>query len=214
MIDLETMSTAKDAAIVSIGAVCFDIDDGTIGDTFYRVVNLKSSIRGGGKVDGDTMIWWLGQGDDARKALVGDDSVLIESALKQFSEWFREKPVVGLWGNGSDFDNVVLENAYHRLSWTPPWTYTMNRCYRTIAALFPEITRETFRSVKETHHNALDDAIVQARHLCAIWGEFMEAPKRREIVNEFMRLTKEGKAEEAAKYLSDSMLNIPVAKNA
>lgn len=169
MLDLETMSTSKDAAIVSIGAVRFNKLTGELGEAFYQLVNLKSAQRAGGRIDGDTVIWWLSQREEARKALIGDESVLIETALKQFSEWMRKYPVGELWANGPDFDNTILEAAYNRLGWTPPWSYKINRCYRTIAAQHPEVSRIIIQG--EVEHNALADALIQARHLCAIFGE-------------------------------------------
>ena len=41
MIDLETMGNKSYSAIVSIGAVKFDIKTGETGETFYRNVNLS-----------------------------------------------------------------------------------------------------------------------------------------------------------------------------
>ena len=166
MVDLETMGLLTDAAIVSIGAVRFNPVEGTLGSTFYKVVNLKSAVRGGGKIYPETVIWWMQQSKEAREALTGDDSVLIETALKEFADWVREETLEGgIWGNGAAFDNVVLEGAYLRLGKMVPWSYKENRCYRTVAAMYPEIEREQLG----THHNALDDAISQAKHLCKIW---------------------------------------------
>lgn len=167
MLDLETMSLAKDAAIISIGAVKFDPNAGVLGDTFYKVVSLKSAQRAGGHIDAETVLWWMQQSDQARKALTGDDSVLTETALIEFAMWVRSTPLEAMWGNGSDFDNVVLENTYTRLNKTTPWSYKVNRCYRTLSALCPNIKREQLG----THHNALDDAISQAKHLCVLWKE-------------------------------------------
>lgn len=169
MLDLETMSLAPDAAIIAIGAVRFDLNEPvkefTEEDTFYRVVNLKSAQRAGGRIDAETVLWWLQQSEEARMALTGDDSVLIDSALKDFAEWLREAPMEGIWGNGASFDNVALEGAYIRSGKTPPWSYKANRCYRTISALRPDIKREQLG----TFHNALDDAKSQVQHLWQIW---------------------------------------------
>lgn len=168
MLDLEFFSLAKDGAIASIGAVRFDKSDGTLGNKFYRVVNLKSSQRAGGRIDADTVMWWLTQSDSARLALTTDDNVLIDVALKEFADWVREAPLDGLWGNGADCDNVILEGAYLRSNRTPPWTYRQNRCYRTLAALHPEVPRPKMAG---TSHNALDDAVAQAQHICQIFTQ-------------------------------------------
>lgn len=66
-----------------------------------------------------------------------------------------------LWGNGSDFDNVILASAYRSCNLEVPWKFWNNRCYRTVKALRPDI--KIHRS--GTYHNALDDAVSQAEHL-------------------------------------------------
>ncbi len=166
MLDMEFMSLAKDAAIASIGAVRFDPEIGNMEDTFYQVVNLKSAQRAGGRIDADTVMFWLQQSEAARSTLYSDESILIEPALRNFAAWLREKPLEGLWGNGSDCDNVILEGAYLRLGMTPPWTYRDNRCYRTLRGIFPQIQADITVGVA---HHALDDAKYQAHHLCKIW---------------------------------------------
>lgn len=168
MCDLETMSSKKDAAIVAIGVVRWKrgaaVPEGGK-DTFYRVVNLASAQRSGGRIEASTVMWWLGKGEAARKALLEGEPAVIETALKEFSAWMREESVEGFWGNGSDFDNVILESAYARLGHTPPWTYQVNRCYRTIAGENQQVPRGKYGVA----HNALHDAITQARHLQQIW---------------------------------------------
>lgn len=171
MLDLETFSSESEGAVISIGAVRFDPISGVVFDktmeavngTFYKVINAKSSQRAGGKIDADTIMWWFQQSDAARQALL-ESSDHIEVVLKVFSEWVRNIPCSGMWGNGADFDNVLLCNSYHRLGRTAPWSHKVNRCYRTINSLSHGI--EFIR--EGVHHNALDDAISQARHLCKI----------------------------------------------
>lgn len=165
MLDLETMGTCPNAAIVSIGAVRFDLKLGNLYDEFYCNVSLKSAVRGGGIIDPDTILWWLQQGEKAKKEIMSAESMHIEAALKAFSDWVRKKSIEGVWGNGSDFDNLILQNAYKRLNGEAPWSYKVNRCYRTIAALFPEMRR------KQNTHHALEDARNQAHHLCEIWSQ-------------------------------------------
>lgn len=47
MLDLETMGTDANAAIIAIGAVEFDIQNGEIGERFYAVIDLESAVAGG-----------------------------------------------------------------------------------------------------------------------------------------------------------------------
>ena len=66
MLDVETMSTRPDAAIVSIAASFFNED--SFGPQAYMAVSLKSSMDAGGVVDADTMLWWMQQTQEAQSA--------------------------------------------------------------------------------------------------------------------------------------------------
>jgi len=83
MLDLETMGKKSNAAIVSIGAVEFDIETGKTGREFYKVVDLQSCLDLGLKVEASTIYWWLMQSEAARKRICekGDD---LTNVLKHF----------------------------------------------------------------------------------------------------------------------------------
>ena len=160
MIDLETMGSGSNAAIVAVGAVRFG--KGGIGETFYKKISLAESCSYGMEIDADTVIWWLKQSDEARAELTdGNTSPLLE-VMTDFEKYLNDDDVV--WGNGSDFDNVILGNLWKSLDKEVPWKFWNSQCYRTM--------KNTNRDVKMqrqgTHHNALDDAISQAEHLIDI----------------------------------------------
>lgn len=166
MLDLETMGTGPRAAIVAIGAVEFDLAAGVIGERFFRAVTLSSSMRMGGEIDADTVLWWMRQSDAAREQFAsgGED---ISRALLDFAQWLGARaPVddVRVWGNGAAFDNVVLRSAYQAAYLEPPWRFWNDRCYRTMKADHQDV--EVHRV--GVHHNARDDAETQARHMLAI----------------------------------------------
>lgn len=166
MVDLETMGSGPMAAIISIGAVEFDPVSGLIGESFYEVVNLKSSVENGGIIDPDTVMWWLGQSGAARLA-VRSEAVSVETALMRFGAWLSGCAPCNelrVWGNGADFDNVILATAFDRAGIVRPWKFWNNRCYRTMKSLHKDVPLVR----TGTHHNALDDARTQAEHLIAI----------------------------------------------
>jgi len=167
MLDLETMGSGPMAAIVAIGAVEFDISGKNLVDCeFYRAVDLESSTAAGMVMDASTVTWWLQQNGNAREYITGEGMPLA-SVLLQFSGWLGmlgEKDELRIWGNGAAFDNVILASAYRLLRQNRPWHYRNDRCYRTVAALHPEIATNRIG----THHNALDDAKSQAEHLLRI----------------------------------------------
>lgn len=167
MIDLETMGQSPDAAIVAIGAVEFNRETCELGQEFYTTVELESSVRAGGVIDPSTVMWWLSQSADARAALTSGVGVQLPVALASFSGWLRMRDdlsKVRIWGNGADFDNVILANAYRRLALPAPWKFWNSRCYRTWKSENRHVPMER----SGVHHNALDDAISQAKHMLQV----------------------------------------------
>lgn len=167
MLDLETMGTGPNAAVIAIGAVFFDIESRHIGATFYRTLKLESVVRGGGEMDASTVLWWLQQSDEARRALYDAEHVREpEYALAEFSSFVAnnstEAPKV--WGNGANFDNTILASMYRRYNTSPPWKFWNDRCYRTIKATHPDFPGLDIAPNSIKHH-ALSDAMHQARTL-------------------------------------------------
>lgn len=172
VLDLETMGTDPNSAIVAIGAVAFDFaKDGFI-DQFYKKVTLVSSVSNGAVMNPSTVLWWMNQSQSAREEIVSADTD-IRYALKCFTIWVdglrdaSPQDKLQIWGNGSDFDNVILHSAYRHANMVAPWQFWENRCYRTMAAMHTN----TRLVRKGTHHNALDDAKSQAEHLMRIIKE-------------------------------------------
>jgi hypothetical protein len=155
MFDLETMSTAANAAITQIGACA---NDGR--EPFKATVTLHSSMSAGLKVDGSTIMWWMQQSDEAR-ASICDASQPLREALIAFSSWlgYQGKPVeCELWAYPAQFDVTILGEAYRALAMTQPWHYRAPRCLRTAVALAPGVEKPTDVGVK---HDALVDAQYQ-----------------------------------------------------
>lgn len=163
MIDLETLSKKKTAAIVSIGAVKFD-DEG-IHDEFYINIDPVSCKEAGLRIDKETIDWWKDQKPEAYAALKNNRESL-SAALNKFSVWFGPKSLE-VWANAPTFDCVILTNAYEVLGLEPPWKYYHENCYRTIVKRFGK------QKIKATdrvlHHNALDDAKVQTLNLLSLF---------------------------------------------
>lgn len=166
MLDLETMGTAPNSAIIAIGAVAFDLRHGVLGEEFYEVIQLESAVESGGVIDPSTVLWWMKQGDAARAefAIAGyrhNESLLSFSAWVNYVSSFEKAKI---WGNGADFDNVILASAYRRGNMQLPWKFWNNRCYRTLKSLHPDVPLKR----SGTYHKAIDDAISQAEHLITI----------------------------------------------
>lgn len=173
MLDLETMGTSSNSAILSIGAVDFDRDLGII-SKFYRTIDLQNSLDHGFEINGATIYWWLKQSDEARATLTDKRTrVTIKEALKDFQE-FIGKGNLQMWGNGSDFDNVILTNAFKRFKVQDPWPFWSNRCFKTIKSSFKSVYLPRLGE----HHNALDDA----EHQALVLIEIVKANKLKDVI--------------------------------
>ncbi|ELZ9206537.1 TPA: 3'-5' exoribonuclease [Klebsiella pneumoniae] len=176
MVDLETMGKKHNAPIVAIGAVVFDPATGSIGESFYKVVCLESSVNWGAVIDPSTVIWWLRQSSEARSAIVNDDAIPLQDALLQFREFVSDNVAGGskkaqVWGNGASFDNSILRSSYDCIAEDYPWEYWNDRDVRTMVELGQAISFDPKTTIpfEGSRHNALADAIHQARYVSAIW---------------------------------------------
>jgi hypothetical protein len=169
MLDLETLGTQPDAAIVSIGACFFDIKSRAIGPTFNRTIHLSSAVKHGGTMDPSTVLWWLRQGDAARKAIAYNGEP-IDRALSDFVAWCMQHcraEDLRPWGNGSSFDITIMETALRRLGIELPWKFWNIRCFRTVKSQYPQVKYDVTEKGDEAH-NALADAKFQCQHLFKI----------------------------------------------
>lgn len=175
MIDLETMGNKPKAPIVSIGAVLFDPQSGALGEEFYAAVQLESAMAQGAVPDGDTIIWWLKQSPEARAAICADDAMPIAAALSELSHFINrhaDNPkYLKVWGNGANFDNVIIRGAFERAGHICPWQFWNDHDVRTIVTLGRAIGFDPKRDMPFDGevHNALADTRHQAKYVSAIW---------------------------------------------
>jgi len=168
MLDLETMGARPGCAIVSIGAVEFDIDTGGFGRSFYERVDLQSCLDAGLFVEASTVYWWLQQDEKARKELCNPNRLDLHKALTKLGSFMLDLGDFQIWGNGASFDFGILEAAVHACGYKKePWNFRRERDVRTIVSIAPQV-KENYPFCG-TQHNALDDCIHQVNYICAIW---------------------------------------------
>lgn len=181
MLDLETWGTRAGYDLRSIGAVVFDpytgwvpdptvplamVNDRPIEPRFY--VATSGGEQYGLMRDSSTAKWWSEQSPEAQAAFT--NPVDLRDALGRFAEWLpAASPDVHIWAHGSHFDVPILEAAYRAVDLPVPWHYRSPRDTRTIfdAAKIDDHSGWLDLFSTGTHHHALDDAICQARAVCA-----------------------------------------------
>lgn len=201
MLDLETLGSGNDAAIVQIGAVRFDpFRPGYTMGEYKQNVSLESSVAQGGVIDPSTVLWWIHQEEAARlsvfpiraerKAVLKDpdapssEGIAIDRALRELSRFYKNKQgnpdpeeppesCSALWAHAT-FDPVVIASAYRRSTIALPWSHRDVRDLRTIISLAPDAADRAYRHRGDEdgpRHDALADAL---RQVAVVW-ECMEA---------------------------------------
>ena len=165
VVDIETLGTIPGAPIVQIAAVAFDLGASEDEWNLFEVkVDVRSLIYKDG-ISFDTLAWWVAQPKGTIDEVFGEAERLdIASALNSFHKWLGFTNTKTLWGNGAAFDNELLKAAllqYCGIS--EPWNFRIDRCFRTVKNLYKEQVPEPH--FIGTKHNALDDAMHQARWL-------------------------------------------------
>jgi hypothetical protein len=160
MIDLETLATSTDAAILTIGAVKFDplgkdIEEPEM-DSFYVRVDLDSCHELGLVTNDDTIAWWANQSKEAQDEAFGvDNRIHIKDAFDQLYKfcWGAKR----VWSNGSVFDIMICEHVFRKIGKAIPWQFWQVRDVRTIFDIGIDPKRPPV-----TAHHALQDAWNQA----------------------------------------------------
>jgi hypothetical protein len=160
MIDLETLATSTDAAILTIGAVKFDpfgyeIKEPAM-DSFYVKVDIDSCHDLGLATSDDTLEWWSRQTQEAQDAAFDPEGrIPITEAFHQLYKfcWGAKR----VWSNGASFDIVICETVFKKINKAVPWKFWEIRDVRTAFDLGINPNRPPI-----TAHHALEDAWNQA----------------------------------------------------
>lgn len=162
MIDLETLHTAPDCVILSIGAVRFDPK----GTGIAERLELKPTIEDqteilNRSISEDTIQWWASQNPAALEEAFSEEGRL---SFKECMDimykfcWNRR----AVWSNGSTFDLIVMENAFRQVlehDNPVPWPFWTMRDTRTLYEVAGVKLKD---GGHVTSHKAVEDAERQA----------------------------------------------------
>jgi hypothetical protein len=174
MLDLETLGTTADAVVLSIGAVRFDPSSDRLGDRpedkFYGSVSIDSQLQLGRRIQEDTLLWWIQQSPEARQVFFEPKKTL-EAVLLDLADWISVIPEANLevWAKPAKFDIAILEHAYQQHDIDVPWPHWASNCLTSFKKRMCEICVDVPKQpAPEIAHNALHDAIAQARYVQAL----------------------------------------------
>lgn len=195
MIDLETLAVTPDAMMLSIGACEFFYTNDTILNTFYRRVSIAG--QGYARLDPKTLAWHMALPDDARGEMAKclTDGILVDDAMRDFADWMAHTKSdngpepMHVWSHGATFDIPIVIYHLSRNGLDPDSVFGDYRVFRDTRTLYDVVGFKavpadtdyldymlakggTWNSrLKQTgvQHNALDDAIFQARCVSSVY---------------------------------------------
>jgi len=159
MLDIETLATHKRAPIIEIAAVKFDA--GTIYPNYFHYFIKPDFSRF--PPDNDTLLFWLEQ---PRPMPLSKSAPLEPIVLDRLTEWMGLS-IGRLWANSPSFDLAILSEHYLAYGMPIPWRYRAEWDFRTLRRLAELLDYPVER--QPATHEALDDAIQQAKLVQAIW---------------------------------------------
>jgi hypothetical protein len=177
MFDIETLSTRPDALILSLGVVVIDSALETNYTVvapplwWYKTINRESQKHR--HIDVGTVEFWLDIADTYPRAQ--SNSMMLTDVLYSLNSWltivaaYLKVPLTEceFWAKGTDFDFVILKDAYSSLGIPIPWQYNSIRDLRTVLKRTPKMVYTPKEENKELH-NALGDAKFQAMQLIQV----------------------------------------------
>lgn len=178
MVDIETLSTAVNAVVLSVGAVEFDPFTGNIEREFY--CELRLDMQRDRHIAGDTVQWWAKQLTENNVpnifAKANAEKKAPNEAVFALAEFFKSSAYgvtspegyenIVVWACDPDFDLAILSNLYGELNLPVPWKFWETRSVRTARMLNNIAGVGVPKSV--VTHNALEDCKRQVKDVSAL----------------------------------------------
>ncbi len=157
MVDTETLSTANNAAIISICAVPFNPQLGTYDSNYFYQEIDHDSLELFHKCP-HTIDWWTQQTTPMPKG-----TTPIKVALDELRTYFCKQPYTAIWANSPSFDITILRNAFNTFKITWPFPYWLEHDVRTIKQVFK------LPNLQNSHH-AYKDCLNQINLVTQVYS--------------------------------------------
>jgi hypothetical protein len=154
--------------ILEVGLCFFNATK--INESYSIFIDATSSQELKFEIEIDTLNWWQTQSPEkfmrlmnppgVKHAVVIAAKVIHSLAIKHAN---NEQLVV--WGNGPDFDLVILRNLFNKARQPYPFNPKNHRCFRTIKSILGAPSGFDYIVNEKTSHTGRGDAINQAEYL-------------------------------------------------
>ena len=171
MLDLETLGTRPDCAIMTVGAVKFDPfdPDREPGPGIYLRMDIEEQLTLGRTVDDSTIAWWAEQDPRVRAEAWDEvDRSSVQDLKRELNRFLVG--VEDIWSQGPVFD--ILEDLYRSQKWGFPWYFWQIRDSRTLF----KVANHRLERGRDQAHNALLDCVYQAQAVQDIYKRLRIQP--------------------------------------
>jgi len=178
--DLETLDTANNAVVLSVGITPFKITEQNtfeelVDRGFEMLFDVDKQIERGATVSDDTLKWWSEQSGRAQEVLNGgtnDPQDFLDACKTDFPDINLNK---ALWYcHGTHFDIAIMQNLFERYSMKAPWHYQSPRDARTWMDFFGGI-KWPEKPKGFIPHNALHDSAFEVTAMQHMWHTRMNS---------------------------------------
>ncbi len=169
IIDWETCDVKPTTMVFSFGATFFCANTNNTWEeleqqSFYRVFDLDSQLKR--TTSPNTIKWWMTQQNNAINAIVHPPEGFhtLYEGMTDFIEWLTQNNVTHLIGNGSNFDNPILDDVFDSLHIKSPIPFWAHMDLRTIKWLYEQKTGDLNKLPQPAvmiPHNAKHDAMYE-----------------------------------------------------
>lgn len=164
--DLETLSRTKDAPIVQIAAIEFNLN-GDVLDRFNALISEKSLHQYGFQCGMDCVFWWLTEtSEQAKQNVFGRPEVRIniKQALFEFKQWYETKTPkdCAVWSHCT-FDPPILDHASKKVGMSENIIHYRNHFDIRTLQLITGLPRPTVNN--NLLHDAMYDCEYQAKYV-------------------------------------------------
>lgn len=168
MIDLETLSTFPNAAVIAVAVAVYD-------DATPKAVSARGWFIDRdlviGHEDPSTKEWWESQAAETKRVVFGGNQSPKE-AMQEMNSFIAANCAgvkddhVRLYADPGMFDFPILRHQLQQLGLNPAWNWRNERCMRTMKKELADNTGITIEDVSpEIPHHPVHDCLAQIREL-------------------------------------------------
>ena len=178
MIDLETLSTFPNAAVIAIGVVIRNDENPKHQQARSWFIDRDFVI---GHEDPTTLEWWNAQDPRVKNQVFGGNQ-LPKEALQELNGFLKSNGVtpertddVRCYASPAMFDFPILRHQYQQLGIVPAWNWRTERCLSTMVKEIRDHFNVEIPWVEpELKHHPIHDCLAQFQELDACFSELRQ----------------------------------------